>query len=71
MKFVLVLHICSFITLQCPGSAIMGLEFDNWSDCAKAGYYYGARHMDKLDENQINKEKLAIRFECRQVGQNT
>jgi hypothetical protein len=71
MKFVLILHVCSFITMQCPGSAIMGEEFSSWSDCAKAGYYYSSRQMSKYDEKQVNTNKIAIKFECKEVGPTT
>ena len=54
--------------MQCPGSAIMGLQYDNWADCSQDGYKFAARHLAKIDQNKVNKEKLAIRFECRQVG---
>ena len=68
MKFVLILHVCSFITMQCPVSKIAPYEYVNWHHCALNGYRLAAEAMEKLPKNRINKEKLAIKFECKEVA---
>lgn len=68
MKFILVLHLCSFIHLNCPVSNLSPYEFDNWHDCATKGYELAAKTMKELPKNRVNNEKLAIKFECKEVA---
>ena len=67
MKFVLILHICSFITLQCPVSSVSPYEFSNWHSCAVKGYEMSAVALQDLPKDRVNKEKLAIKFECKEL----
>ena len=68
MKFVLILHMCSFVTLQCPVANMSPFEFDNWHDCAIKGYELSAESMRDLPKDKVNKEKIAIKFECKEVA---
>ena len=74
MKFILVLHLCSMITSKCIDPHIPGYQFTNHYDCAIAGYAISQKTLKLLveDENygleRINKEKLAIKFECRPLN---
>ncbi len=71
MKFILILHICSNLTMQCPGNAVMGIQYDNWKDCVQDGYKFASRYLEKLDKTQVNKQKISVKFECKQVGSPT
>jgi len=68
MKFVLILYVCNFITLQCPVASLSKYEFDNWHDCATKGYVLAAEAMKDLPKDKVNQEKLAIKFECKEVA---
>ena len=52
---------------QCPGSSYLPYEFNSHLDCALAGYQESYKALKELDKDTVNKEKLAIRFECKQV----
>ena len=71
MKFILVLHLCSMITSKCIDPHIPGYQFTSHYDCAIAGCAVSQKTLKLLTEDEnygldrINKEKLAIRFECR------
>ena len=74
MKFILVLHLCSMITGQCLDSHHPGYQFKTHYDCAIAGYALSQKSLKLLSEEEyyygldrINKERLAIRFECREL----
>jgi len=74
MKFILILQLCSLISGQCLESTTPGYMFKSHYDCAIAGYALGQESMKLLaqDEsyygkNRINKEKLAIKFECKEI----
>lgn len=69
MKFILVLYLCSFNgPLVCDNGAIVG-EYDDWKDCSIAGYEFSATSMNGYPRDLINKDKLAIKFECKQLGE--
>jgi len=67
MKFLLVIHLCSFLTQTCPNMMHPRETFDTWSDCAIAGYETSAEIFSGIDKNVANKQKLAIRFECKEL----
>jgi hypothetical protein len=46
---------------------VVALEFDNYYDCILAGYKQSHNHLATLDKEKINKEKLAIRFQCKEI----
>ena len=67
MKLILILHLCSLVSGQCPGSNILPYEFNTHLECALAGYQHSYTALKKLDPAAVNKEKLAIKFECKQL----
>ena len=42
--------------------------YNTWSECANAGYEIAQITFDKLDKNVVNKQKLAIKFECKEIS---
>jgi len=68
MKFVLILYMCSLLSGTCNSGQIPGLEFNNHYDCARAGYDIAGASLKDLDKDLVNKERLAIKFECRAVN---
>jgi hypothetical protein len=74
MKYVLILYMCSMITGQCPSSSISGYQFDNYYSCVDAGYAVAQqtfRNLPAIEEyslDHINKNKIVIKFECKEVN---
>ena len=65
---------CSMATGECPSSTIAGYQFTNHYDCVNAGYgvaqqtFQNLKELEDFEQEYIEKQKLAIRFECREVG---
>ena len=69
MKYVIILYLCSFVNVQptCYSEKIVALEFDNYYDCTLNGYKQAHNHLASLDKEEIIKNKLAIRFNCKEI----
>ena len=70
MKYVIILYLCSFVNVQpvCFTGKIVSLEFSNYYNCILEGYRQSHNHLASLNEDKINKEKLAIRFQCKEIN---
>ena len=71
MKYVLLLHVCSFLNTTipvCTATHIVPLEFTTYQDCILQGYKSSHNTLKELYRDRIEKDKLAIKFECREVG---
>ena len=61
---------------DCPTSTISGWQFENHYDCVNAGYGVSQqtfRNLEDLEEwsrEYIEQEKIAIRFECKELKVN-
>ena len=42
--------------------------YESWSECIDAGYKISQLTFNKLDKNVVNKQKLAIKFECKEIS---
>ncbi len=73
MKYVIILYLCSFVNVQptCFSERVIALEFDNYYECNLAGYKQSHNHLATIDKDKINKEKLAIRFQCKEIKTET
>ena len=69
MKYVIILYLCSFVNVQptCYSEKVVALEFDNYYDCILQGYKQSHNHLASLDKEKITKQKLAIRFQCKEI----
>ena len=76
MKYILILYMCSMVSGECPTSTISGWQFENHYDCVNAGYGVSqqtVRNLEDLEEwsrEYIEQEKIAIRFECKELKVN-
>ena len=76
MKYILILYMCSMVSGECPTSTISGYQFENHYDCVNAGYGVSQqtfRNLEDLEEwsrEYIEQEKIAIRFECKELKVN-
>ena len=65
---------CSMATGQCPSSTVSGYQFTNHYDSVNAGYglaqqtFRSLEELEEFERDYIEREKLAIRFECKQLG---
>ena len=77
MKYLLILYMCSMATGQCPSSTVAGYQFTTHYDCVDAGYaiaqktYRNLKELEDWDKQHINKNKLVIKFECKEIGAST
>ena len=77
MKYLLILYMCSMATGQCPSSTVAGYQFTTHYDCVDAGYaiaqktYINLKELEDWDKQHINKNKLVVKFECREIGATT
>jgi len=71
MKFILVLHLCSILNQSCFESLHVGLSFNDHRSCAIAGYEISGSSLKALDPERVNKEELAVKFECKKVPNKT
>ena len=76
MKFMLVLHLCSVVAMKCTDATYTGLMFADHYSCALGGYKMGYETFKRLEQDEyygldrINKEKIAIKFECKEIDTN-
>jgi len=76
MKYILVLYMCSMSTGQCPTNTISGYQFASHYDCVNAGYaiaqktYRNLSELEEWDIDHINKNKIVVKFECREIKVN-
>jgi len=67
---------CSIVSGECPSSTISGWQFENHYDCVNAGYGVSQqtfRNLEDLEEwsrEYIEQQKIAIRFECKELKVN-
>ena len=65
---------CSMATGQGPSSTGSGYQFTNHYDCVNAGYglaqqtFRSLEELEEFERDYIEREKIAIRFECKQLG---
>jgi|TARA_R100001015_G_C4616492_1_gene172643 hypothetical protein len=72
MKYVLILHVCSFLNIsspECYVSHVIPLQFQNYEECILQGYKSAHNTLKEIYGHRIEEEKLAIKFECKEVGE--
>jgi len=74
MKYILILYVCSFVNVNvptCTSSHVVPLEFTNYKDCILQGYKSSHNTLKQLYGDRIEEEKLAIKFNCKEIGVKT
>ena len=62
------------INNSCPDHTIAGYQFTNHFDCVNAGYaiaqstFRNLQEMEEYEREVIEKQKLVIKFECKEIG---
>ena len=67
IKFLLVMQICSGLYGNCMPEQTM-LEHETWSDCSRQGTINTLVTIDMLGADQMNANRLYVKFYCRQVN---
>jgi hypothetical protein len=70
MKFVLTLYLFSFVNIQQPvplATHIIPMEFKTYKECILQGYKSAHNTLKELYGEKIEKQKLAIKFECKEI----
>ena len=73
MKYILILYMCSMVSGECPTSTISGWQFENHYDCVNAGYgvsqqtFRNLQDLEEWSREYIEQQKIAIRFECKEL----
>jgi len=70
MKYVLILYLCSFAggEPKCLHNNVSPIEYKSYYQCASAGYVRSYQALIDLGEEEVNTEKYAIKFECKEVN---
>jgi hypothetical protein len=60
---------CSFANTEplCLNGKVLGLEFNNYNDCILEGYNQAHQILSNVDDEEVNQQKLAIRFLCKEI----
>ena len=69
MKYVLILYLCSFAntTPQVLQQVISPIEYPTYYDCISDGYITSYSKIMSMGVKAVDKQKLAIKFECKEV----
>ena len=73
MKYLLILYMCSMNTNQCTSSSVSGYQFISHYDCVNAGYaiaqktFRNLKELKEWDIPDFEKEKIVVKFECKEL----
>ena len=66
-KFILILHLCSFIGEPYCYDAQYLAEFKDHYSCVKMGYVKAYESLNSLTVENINDSRLAVKIECKEI----
>ena len=67
---------CSMVSGECPSSTIAGYQFESHYQCVDAGYgvsqqtFRNLQDLEEWNREYIEQQKIAIRFECKELKVN-
>ena len=67
MKFLLVLSVCSGVYKACLPNSEMWPLYDNYYDCATAGYLNSMGLLQEFGKEKVNEDEVMISFECKKT----
>jgi hypothetical protein len=68
VKFILVISLCSFVNNQCLPPVEVDKKYNSWNDCAIAAIDISKDILIAQGKENVNKNKLATRFNCNEVS---
>ena len=66
MKYILVMIICSQIESTCYPPIALKKTFNSSYDCLQEGYMESKILLKELGKQQVNKNKIIIKFTCQE-----
>lgn len=71
MKYILFLYVCSFANSapDCFTTHVVPTEFNSYQDCILQGYKSSHNVLKEIYFEQIENQKLAIKFTCKEIGE--
>mgnify|MGYP003629042151 FL=1 len=67
-KFVLILHLCLFTDEpKCISQKVIPYQFEDYYSCVRAGYQSAYESYNSLAIKEINKNKIAVKIECKEL----
>ena len=76
MKYILILYMRSMTSGHCPNNTVSGYQFNSHYDCVNAGYsiaqktFRDLKKLEDWDKPDFEKEKIVVRFECKEIKVN-
>lgn len=74
-KFILVLHLCSMVTGECPSSHYsVKASFSSHYDCVLNGYavaqqtFKNLKEIEDVEQDIIEQSKMVVKFECKPIN---
>ena len=67
MRFLLIIQVCSALHMSCMNEMIVN-EYPTHFDCATAGYLNAMGLTQELGQEEVDRSRITIKFECRPVG---
>tara|TARA_R100001443_G_scaffold114806_1_gene131348 strand:- start:6952 stop:7176 length:225 start_codon:yes stop_codon:yes gene_type:complete len=69
MKYVIILYLCSFANVppSCFSERVVALEFETYNACILEGYKQAYVHLENINDDKVEEEKLAIKFQCKEI----
>ena len=67
MKFLLIMQVCSAMSMSCMDSMEAGL-YKTHFDCATAGYLNAIGMTRELGQTIVDRDRITIKFECRPIN---
>ena len=74
-KFILVLHLCSMVTGECPSSHYsIKASFSSHYDCVLNGYavaqqtFKNLKEIEDVEQDIIEQSKMVVKFECKSIN---
>jgi len=75
IKFILVLHLCSMVTGECPSSHYsVNASFSSHYDCVLNGYavaqktFMELKAIEDIEKDLIEQSKMVVKFECKPIS---
>ena len=67
MKFFLTIAVCSFLDTTCTPPITYPNQFNSWNDCMYYAYKESGVILKHLNQDMVEKNKLATKFTCEEV----
>ena len=69
MKYILILYLCSFAAQpKCFQEQVVNQNFNNYYDCITQGYIHSHNYLKMFDPDEVTQQKLAIKFNCKDMS---